>query len=157
MYVYKVEELPSANLMSANNLFVELILGSNEIVKTRVRKGAGSSAVLKELLQVNYDPDDEDEKLIVNVKSQDMLVASEVASLELSNRDINMIISLHDVQQFRLFPQGKIWLGVSYVEEGGEYSGEGGGPFSSIMNYVTGMGTRAPSNPNPNTIRTSMV
>ncbi len=117
VYIYKVEELPSASLMSANDLYVELGLGSNEKVRTRVRKAAGSSSVIKELLQLNYDDSEEDDKLVISCKHQDVILASDIASLELSSMDINQIIAVNDVQQFRLFPQGKIWLSINYVED----------------------------------------
>lgn len=141
VFIHKVEELPSASLMSANDLFVELTLGSNEKVKTRVRKGAGASAVIKELLQLNYDPEDEDDKLIVGVKNQDMIMAQDIASLELSNRDINMIISIGQVQQFALFPQGKVHLGISYVDDAEENMG----PASTLMGWFTQNNNASPT------------
>lgn len=48
IYLYKVEELRAGSAMSSNDIFVEMKLGTNELVRTRVHKGAGSSTVLKE-------------------------------------------------------------------------------------------------------------
>ena len=108
IYLYKVEELTASNLVNPNDVFIEMSLGMNEKVRTRVHNSAGSSCILKECLQMNYDPNEEDDKLVVQVKNQDMLLASEIGRIEFGNRDINQIIGVNDVQQFRLQPQGKV-------------------------------------------------
>ncbi|CAD7944264.1 unnamed protein product [Amoebophrya sp. A120] len=117
VYVFKVEELSASSIMKTNDLFVELSLASNERVRTRVHKSAGSGAVLKECLQLNFDPTEEEDKLHITCRSQDLLGSSEIGSLELSSTDVKSIIEMDDVQQFKLFPQGKIWLSIVYVDE----------------------------------------
>ena len=44
----KVEDVRSGHMFNANDLFVEMYMGFNEPVKTRVHNNAGSSCVFKE-------------------------------------------------------------------------------------------------------------
>eukprot|EP00392_Amoebophrya_sp_AT5.2_P003931 g3936.t1 len=144
IYVHRVEELTSSSVMRANDLFVELALGDNERVRTRVHKQAGSGAriknktfqLMKETMQLNWDPSEDEEKLFVYCKTQNLMGSSEVAHLELSNADVRQIIEQNDqsadVPQFKLFPQGKISLSICYVDEEGvegDYDGLGGGGY----------------------------
>lgn len=121
VYVYKVEELTSVSSLSANDVFVELSCGRfNELVRTRVRKGAGASAVLKETVQLNFDEEEEEDLLKISVRHMDSFGSKEIGVVEFSARDVGMIVGVGEMgetQQFRLQPQGKIWLGLSWVND----------------------------------------
>lgn len=132
VYLWKVEELASQTLIKANDVFVQLDLGWNETVRTRVHKNAGDSCVFKEVLQMNFDPGDQDERLVLECKHQDVFMSSTIATLELSNKDVSQVIGIDDLQQFRLSPQGKIWLSIRYVDEYDEEIG-GGGTMRSLV------------------------
>ncbi|CAJ1373577.1 unnamed protein product [Effrenium voratum] len=55
LLIWKVEDLPSADLFAANNVFVEVYLGYNETTRTRVHNNAGSDCIFKESVQLNFD------------------------------------------------------------------------------------------------------
>ncbi|CAD7958438.1 unnamed protein product [Amoebophrya sp. A25] len=130
VYVYKVEELGAGSIMRANDLFIECALGSNETVRTRVHKGAGSGAMIKEYMQLNFDPGEEEDKLFVYCRHQDLLSSATIGTLELSTNDVKQIIEVDDIQEFRLFPQGKISMSIGYVDTA-EVEAEDGGPAPS--------------------------
>merc|ERR1719282_26268 len=73
LYVWKVEDLSSADFFSANNVFLEFYLGHNEPMRTRVHNNAGSSCVVKETMQLNFDEDDDDEILYIFVRNQKVM------------------------------------------------------------------------------------
>eukprot|EP00931_Biecheleriopsis_adriatica_P086925 TRINITY_DN61472_c0_g1_i1.p1 TRINITY_DN61472_c0_g1~~TRINITY_DN61472_c0_g1_i1.p1 ORF type:complete len:315 (+),score=87.63 TRINITY_DN61472_c0_g1_i1:94-1038(+) len=129
--IWKVEDLPSADLFQANNVFVEAHLGYNETMKTRVHNNAGSDCILKETIQLNFDEDDEEEKLFIFVRNQQVMGAAELARVEISTGDLkelvrkggrnsNQIITWSQEsfgEPLGLIPRGNIWLRASVVDD----------------------------------------
>lgn len=126
--VWKVEDLFSGDLFAANNVYVEFYLGYNEPVRTRVHNNAGSGCLLKESLQVNYDEGDEDEKLFIFVRNQQVMGAWELARAELPSQKLRELLrdSSRGPLQWEagvfgepisLHPRGRLWLRASPVTE----------------------------------------
>merc|ERR1719399_1313450 len=104
-------------------------------MRTRVHNNAGAACVLKETMQLNFDPDDE-EPLLLFVKNQKVMGASELGrlTLEASSGAKNEISDMirdsksrarsrgipewdeNNFQPKKLMPRGKIWLRVSAVD-----------------------------------------
>eukprot|EP00928_Gymnodinium_smaydae_P021399 TRINITY_DN18346_c0_g1_i1.p1 TRINITY_DN18346_c0_g1~~TRINITY_DN18346_c0_g1_i1.p1 ORF type:complete len:313 (+),score=52.63 TRINITY_DN18346_c0_g1_i1:35-973(+) len=130
--LWKVEDLTAGDLFSANNVFVEVHLGYNEAMRTRVHNNAGSASVMKEAIHLNFDEGDEDENLFIFVKNQKMMGASDLARLEITPAQLNDIEAecrrklpnegalkwedAHFVSK-RLNPRGMIYFRVSTVDE----------------------------------------
>ncbi|CAK0814546.1 unnamed protein product [Prorocentrum cordatum] len=130
--IWKVEDLPPGDFFSANNVYVEMYLGYNEAVRTRVHNNAGNGCLLKETLQLNFDEGDEEETLHVFVRSQRLLGVSDLGRAEVSAKDLRELIrrsgasdrfswdkgsfsdSTHAVQ---LIPRGTLYLRASYVRD----------------------------------------
>jgi len=130
--IWKVEDLPSADMFSANNVFVQVFLGYNEEMKTRVRNNAGSSCVLKETMELNFDEDDDEESLFLFVNNQKIVGKSELGRLELKGNHVKEIE--RETQQRGvpggaiewsekcfvkkgLIPRGSIWLRIQPVQD----------------------------------------
>merc|ERR1740117_1966285 len=86
--IWKVEDLPAASTFAPNNVFIEVFLGYNEPMKTRVHNNAGSSCTVKESLQLNFDQDEDEEPLYLFVKNQKVMGAGELGRLELKAEDV---------------------------------------------------------------------
>jgi len=128
--IWKVEDLPSADLFSANNIFVEMYLGYNETMHTRVHNNAGSDCIIKESAHFNFDEDDLDEKLVLFVRNQQVVGAQELARKEISAQDLREMLSKARASNnqrvawsnesfgdsIQLMPRGRIWLKVMPVE-----------------------------------------
>merc|ERR1719440_287355 len=82
LVIQKVENLPAASIFAPNNVFLEAHLGYNEPMKTRVHNNAGSSCFLKERMQLNFDPDEDEELLYIFVKNQKVMGCSELCHIE---------------------------------------------------------------------------
>lgn len=123
--IWKVEDLASADLFSANNVFVEFYLGYNEVMKTRVHNNAGSGCVLKEHIHLNFDENDEEEKLYIFVRNQKVMGTSEVAHTEISTEELKNMVQAAEAwgeqaqtqwsddffrEPSSLIPRGKLWL-----------------------------------------------
>lgn len=126
--VYKVEELPSAQMWAANNVFLEMYLGYNEPMKTRVHNNAGTTCLLKESIQLNFDEDEEEEPLHVFVKNQKVMGSSNLGQLELSPAQVKEIEEQSKktsqgaweearFQEYALMPRGKIFLRVNPIDD----------------------------------------
>lgn len=127
IYIAKVEDLSSANLHRANNVFIEASLGFNEVVRTRVHNNVGAGCIFKEILQLNYDQGErDDEMLTISVKDQNITSYSTIAKLQLRGPEIEQLleISAHggDVVEKKLYStsdreQGRIWLAITEIHE----------------------------------------
>jgi len=128
--VWKVDDLPSADPFSANNLFVEFFLGYNEPMRTRVHNNAGSGCAFKEKLQLNFDDGDDEETLFIFVKNQKVMGTSELARAEISTQNLKDMVNrakrYGEVVRFseefypeaiNLIPRGKIWLRAGPVSD----------------------------------------
>lgn len=89
VFIWKVEGLPAAWLHTPNDVFCEASIGYNVAIRTRVHLQAGHSCVLKESMQINFDPFDLKTKLTLTVKHQETIGSSELASLQLGASQIN--------------------------------------------------------------------
>jgi hypothetical protein len=89
LFIWKVEGLPSLHLHQANDIYVEVNCGYNNQMLTRVHLRAGHSCSLKESMQMNFDVFDLDTRLYITVKNQDVLGASEIASVQLSAAQVS--------------------------------------------------------------------
>jgi len=135
LFLWKVEDLPSAELFSSNNVFVELFFGYNEPKATRVHNNAGSGCVLKETVQVNFDEEDDEETLFIFVKNQKVMGTTELARAEITTETLKKWVaeskqSGHQTEMFTkgwsdkehlpitLIPRGKLWMrAVAFQEE----------------------------------------
>merc|ERR1712151_331624 len=122
----------AGDLFSANNGFVEVSMGFNDEMKTRVHNNAGSSCVLKETLQLNWDEEDEDDRLLLQVKNQKLVGAAELARLHLDSDQLKKIRN-DSIQclpagkmpswtegqfiKMDMMPRGTIWFRISPVED----------------------------------------
>jgi len=94
VFIWKVEGLPSARLHSSNDVFVEVTMGYNVTMRTRVHHRAGHTCVLKETLQLNFDPYDSEHKLTISVMNQEVLGSGEIASLQLGAEQVRRLEEL---------------------------------------------------------------
>eukprot|EP00401_Gymnodinium_catenatum_P010433 CAMPEP_0117580046 /NCGR_PEP_ID=MMETSP0784-20121206/64969_1 /TAXON_ID=39447 /ORGANISM="" /LENGTH=302 /DNA_ID=CAMNT_0005380033 /DNA_START=36 /DNA_END=945 /DNA_ORIENTATION=+ len=133
--IYKLEDLPAGDILNANNVFLEMWLGYNEGMKTRVHMNAGSSCIMKETMQLNYDDEDEDDNLHIFVKSQKMVGDAALARLDLTHKDVKELEEASakkvqaggqtttsmwketDFECIGLNPRGNIWLRIGPVDE----------------------------------------
>lgn len=131
--VWKVEDLPSADFFSANNVFVEFFLGYNEVMKTRVHNNAGSGCLIKEQIHLNFDEDDEDETLYIFVRNQKVMGTSELARIDLPADKLRKVLEdgakqgVQDdgriwseknfPQPIKLVPRGLIWIHARVVDD----------------------------------------
>jgi len=100
-WIWKVTDLPSANTTAENHLFCSLSIGYNPQMRTRVRNAAGSACILKEKLQLNFDPLDLSAVLIIRIHSQDVLGSTELARLDVSCTQINELCTAQKSAQYR--------------------------------------------------------
>lgn len=131
--IWKVEDLASSDVFRANNVFVEAYMGFNETMKSRVHHNAGSSCILKETMQFNFDEFDDSERLLIFLKNQEVMTSGELARLQLEAADISMLeqrqrnkpMAWDDscFEDRRLIPRGKIWIRVSFVDDENKGSG----------------------------------
>jgi len=132
LMIWKVEDLQSSELFSANSVYVEVYFGYNESMKTRVHNNAGNDCVLKETVQLNFDEDDDDEHMFVFVRNQKVVGGSELGRLELKAEQVADIERANKAAPFpdghvrwqdehfvqrRLIPRGTIWFRVNAVED----------------------------------------
>jgi hypothetical protein len=128
--LYKVEDLPAAQVFAPNNVFLEMHLGYNEPMKSRVHNNAGTSCILKENLQLNFDDNEDEESLYIFVKNQKVMGAGELGRLELSAEEVAKIEAESKAVKNngdmwaptsfvmkRLIPRGEIYLRVEPVED----------------------------------------
>lgn len=133
--VWKVEDLPSADLFSANNVFVEFFLGYNEPMKTRVHNNAGSGCLIKESIHLNFDEYDEEDTLFIFVRNQKVMGTGDLARGELSASEMkqeledNPGLDAHRAErgeprwggtvfkEVSLIPRGKVWLQVRPIHD----------------------------------------
>jgi len=115
----KVDDLPSKDMFNPNDVFVELHMGFNEPMRTRVHNNAGAGCLLGEVMQLNFDPTDSMEKLTLIVKNQELLSTSTIGQAEFNSETLREIISVDEAHQFRLHPKGKIWVDIKYLDEDG--------------------------------------
>lgn len=69
--VWKVESLPAG--FTSRSLYVRFVLGYNEAQHTRPRDGCTTSLTLRERVQLNYDPEDDTQKLSIVIKQQEVV------------------------------------------------------------------------------------
>jgi len=143
LFIWKVEDLPSLHLHHANDLYVEVSCGYNNPMRTRVHIRGGSTCVLKESMQINYDQFDRDTRLYIQIKNQDVLGATDVASVQLGARKVGDLLEPDTLQptqrtlgwgttsgedknsawaqsRFKsldLVPQGRIWMRFQPVHD----------------------------------------
>ncbi|CAE7194775.1 RHM1, partial [Symbiodinium natans] len=137
LLIWKVEDLTSSDLFHANHVFIEAFMGYNETMRTRVHNNAGSDCILKESMQLNFDEDDDEEKLFLFVQNQKVMGAQELARVEISSQAVKDLLKdsekVRGPQQvlqwdancfpksFPLIPRGQIWITAVPVED--EYHG----------------------------------
>lgn len=72
--IWKIDGLLSG--FYSRTLYLRVLLGFNEAQHTRPHEGVSSAVILKERLQLNYDPEDETQTLTIVVKEQEVLGAA---------------------------------------------------------------------------------
>lgn len=128
--IWKVEDLPAAQVFAPNNVFVEVFLGYNEPMKTRVHNNAGTSCIVKESLQLNFDQHEDEESLYLFVKNQKVMGAGELGRLELKAEDVAQVEKDCTAKgganggwnpeffvEKKLIPRGTIWFRVMPVDD----------------------------------------
>jgi len=151
LHIWKVEDLPALKMHSGNDVFVEVTFGYNVHMRTRVHPRAGHNCVIKESIQLNFDPYDKDSRLHINVRNQDIIIASDIATVQLGTSQINRMSekvglsmghrtlgwggsatgvetsqAVWNSDRFRkidLVPKGVIWLRFTPVDDEELYSG----------------------------------
>jgi len=91
LFIYKVESIPASKFHAPNDLYVEIDLGYNTQVRTRVHTRAGHSCVFKESMQLNFDPFDAEAMLTITVKTQDLVGASVLAQKQLNASQVHKL------------------------------------------------------------------
>lgn len=73
--IWKMEELtPSwTPSLSSRSLFLRIVLGYNEPQHSRPHDGCTTSAVFRERIQLNYDPEDDTQRLAIYIKQQEVI------------------------------------------------------------------------------------
>jgi hypothetical protein len=130
LVLYKVDDLPAAQVFAPNNVYLEMHLGYNEPAKTRVHNNAGTSCLLKETIQLNFDDNEDEEPLYIFVKNQKVVGASELGRIELKAEDVAEIERECKTKAFngsnwnpdsfvhkRLVPRGNIYFRVEPVDD----------------------------------------
>jgi hypothetical protein len=69
--LWKVSSLPPS--FSSRSLFVRILLGYNEPQHTRPHENCTRSVVIRERVQLNYDPEDDTQRLSLVVKAQEVV------------------------------------------------------------------------------------
>lgn len=137
IYLWKAEDLPSAQMFSANNVYIETFLGYNEPQKSRVHNNAGSSCILKEVIQLNFDDTDQEECLYLFVKNQKVMGSSELGRLqelrpdqvkeweaECLSKCQGKMPEWGNADHFKeveLIPRGRIWLHIRPLNDEDEF------------------------------------
>merc|ERR1712194_737388 len=139
VFLWKVQDLPSGPLvLKPNDVFVELHLGANEPVRSRVHHNAGSGCVLKESFQLNVDENDLQERFTLLVMDQELLTSTTLCKLQLSARDLlamadggqggpganaGFTYTPTHFQELNMSPRGKLWIRVNTLGEAGQEQG----------------------------------
>lgn len=77
--LWHVQSLPPS--VMSRSLFVRLVLGYNEPCHTRPHNGVNTSLTLRERIQLNYDEQDDTQKLTISIKQQEALASSSIGQL----------------------------------------------------------------------------
>lgn len=131
LFVWKVEDLQSntGKIYKPSDIFVEVHLGDNEAMRTRVHNNAGTSCVVKESFQLNINENDAGCLMHLFIKDQALMMSSELGKLCLSTREIcgiedqtgkrkvDFTYSEDSFVALSLLPRGKIWLAIAPVED----------------------------------------
>jgi hypothetical protein len=125
--ILKVEGMRSAVMLRPNDIFVELHLGFNEIMCTRVMYGAGEQAKVKQALQLNFDEFDSGYELYIIAKHQDVFSSEEVGRAVMNTDEIAQRMNKTDLggawdeeREFfpvQMEPQGTVWLRIGQVSD----------------------------------------
>lgn len=120
--IHEIKDLQAASLLAPNNVFVEVSLGYNETMKTRVHNNAGSNVKMNETIQLNFDPEEEEDPLFIAVKHQKVLGAGDLGRLEMKNTDLTKILEdcrqSHDTPvEVKLLPRGTLLFSIVEVKE----------------------------------------
>jgi hypothetical protein len=128
--VWKLDDIPSADIFSANHMFVEVFLGYNESMSTRVHNNAGSGCLFKESLQLNFDEDDDEDTLFIFVRSQKVMGVSTLARAEIPADKLKFMVRRGGVasapvrwdssafgEPVSLIPRGRIYLSARSIED----------------------------------------
>jgi len=130
LFIYKVEDIPSAALHTNNDLYVEVQHGYNVGVRTRVHHQAGHTCSFKETMAINFDPYDSEATLTLTVRHQNVLGGEDISQVQLGAQQIlslkepgpiqanvtnwggssNTQAAIKACKQIDLVPAGKIWL-----------------------------------------------
>jgi hypothetical protein len=89
--IWKVEDLPSAAMLSHNDLYCEVSHGYNVTMRTRVHQKAGHSCTFKESFQLNYDPYDVESRMTIAVKNQGVVGGDLLASVQLGATQVQRL------------------------------------------------------------------
>lgn len=76
--VWKVADLPAG--FNSRSVYLRVILGYNEPLHSRPHDGVTTSLLFRERIQLNYDPEDDTQKLAIIIKEQE-IVGSAVAQI----------------------------------------------------------------------------
>jgi len=96
IFIWKIEGLPSSSLVQSNNPFCEVALGYNTRMRTRVHHAAGHSCIFKESLQMNFDPQDLDSRMTLQVKHQASVGNEVIAQVQFGAAQIERLTEAHD-------------------------------------------------------------
>lgn len=92
VFIWKVEGLPGMHLHQMNDVFVEVSCGYNNVMRTRVHDRAGHSCLFKESMQMNFDHFDKENMVTINIKNQDVVGSSDIASIQLGATQVHRLM-----------------------------------------------------------------
>lgn len=115
LHIWKVEDLPALKVSGSNDVFIEVTFGYNINMRTRVHARAGHSCIVKESMQLNFDPYDKEQRLHIHVRNQDILVARDISTLQLG---ANQIARMMESVGMSLSARTLGWGGTNAASEG---------------------------------------
>merc|ERR1740138_861298 len=104
--VWKMENLPGS--WNRRTLFLRAVMGYNEPQHSRPHDCSSNSIVLRERMQLNYDPEDDTQKLSLILKQQEV-VGGAVTQLAPAT-GLGVPWKEENFMKIDLVPQGECWL-----------------------------------------------
>jgi hypothetical protein len=128
LFVWKAEDLPGADILKPNDVFLQVNFSYNGSAKTRVHNNVGAKCTFRESIQLNFDENDEESKMTVWVCNQDSLTSSTIGMRVFSNAEVRQLLMSSSsstgftewndayFEEINLNPAGKVWLRLADVD-----------------------------------------
>jgi hypothetical protein len=129
LFIWKAEELPGADILKPNDVFLQVNFSYNGSAKTRVHNNVGAKCIFRESIQLNFDDNDEDSKMTIWVCNQDSLTSSTIGMRVFTNAEVRQLLMSASsssggisewsdayFEEISLNPSGKVWIRLADVE-----------------------------------------